>query len=312
MLEEKYNNMIQEKKDTTAIKYVLQNEELFYDIGFRVMKNLQDDILLPCYKAKCNGKIEFVYFINNLVSIEDKIKSMETEKMIIMLSDLFQAICRLEENGFINIGCVDNRLERIYVEEGTNKIRLIYLPVVYSSIQNDKATFENEIRTRLIKTLGEMSAIGNERIQSLISILMDGTLRIEELTRKVREGRQGFKQYTEANNGQILRKEDKKSRKGKILELISVDSNVKFQISKNEFIIGKSIEMAEGIIQGNSAVSRKHCKVIVRNNEYYMQDLGSVNGTSVDGIRLSGHEIVQIRQGSRIMIANMQFKANYL
>ena len=313
MLEEKYNNMIQEKKDTTAIKYILQSEELFYDIGFRVMKNLQNDVLLPCYKAKHNGKNEFIYFTDHLVSIEDKIRSMETEKTVTMLSSLFQAICKVEENGFINVSCVDNRLDRIYVEEGTNKIKLIYLPIVYSTIQNDKSTFENEVRTRLIKILGEMTGDENARIHNLIYILMDGTLKMEELAKKIREDSRGVKKTVEAdNNSQLVRNEDRQNRKGRTLELISVDGNVKFRINKNEFIIGKSIEMAEGVIQGNPAVSRKHCNVILRNQEYYIQDLGSVNGTFVDGIRISCQEVMQIRQGSSIMIADMQFRANYI
>lgn len=313
MIEEMFNNLIVEKKDVTAVKYILQGEDIFYDIGFRVMKNLQNDVLLSCHKAKYNGKNELVYFTDNLVPLDDKIRVLDPEKIGTLLSNLFHAICTIEENGFINVSCVDNRLDRIYIEEGTNKVKLIYLPVACSAIQNDKAIFENEVRTRLIKLLRGIAISENARVQNLVYILMDGTLKMEELARKIREGCQGVNVHMETNyTTQSVNKVVQRKQQMRTLEIVSEDKRIRFLINKPEFIIGKSVEMAEGVIQGNPAVSRKHCKVVLRNDGYYIQDLGSANGTFVDGMCVTNQQAIQLKQGSQIIIANMQFRANYI
>ena len=59
---------ITEKEQTGSIAYILDSEDQFDEIGFRVMQN-QTEILLKSHKLKYNGKIKFVYFTDGYAPI---------------------------------------------------------------------------------------------------------------------------------------------------------------------------------------------------------------------------------------------------
>lgn len=56
------------------------------------------------------------------------------------------------------------------------------------------------------------------------------------------------------------------------------------ELGEGQVIIGRSPECRAQLPVNN--VSRKHARVIFRNEEYHIEDLGSVNGTYVNGIRI--------------------------
>ena len=53
------------------------------------------------------------------------------------------------------------------------------------------------------------------------------------------------------------------------------------EIAKSEFIIGKSAE-ADYVIKDNPTISRKHLKIIQKEDEYWMEDLQSANHSYVN------------------------------
>lgn len=57
---------IQETEDTA---YLLENNEIFYDIGYKVMQNQENVNLLKCHRLKYNGKIKLVYFTRDDTSL---------------------------------------------------------------------------------------------------------------------------------------------------------------------------------------------------------------------------------------------------
>jgi len=60
------------------------------------------------------------------------------------------------------------------------------------------------------------------------------------------------------------------------------------------------------IILADSAVSRSHCMVALREDELYVLDLGSTNGTFVDGNRIAGEVILPV--GSVLQVGERIFK----
>ncbi len=62
-----------------------------------------------------------------------------------------------------------------------------------------------------------------------------------------------------------------------------------WHITKTVFTIGRSKE-ADATLPGCTTVSRLHCKLIVKDNQYYIEDLNSANGTLVDHTELQPHQ----------------------
>lgn len=77
---------------------------------------------------------------------------------------------------------------------------------------------------------------------------------------------------------------------------------VKIYLDKNPYIIGKSVKKADGIIEFPE-ISRIHIMISKEKDEFYVTDLGSKNGTILNGNPLIPHETYKIENKDSIMLA---------
>jgi predicted component of type VI protein secretion system len=63
-----------------------------------------------------------------------------------------------------------------------------------------------------------------------------------------------------------------------------------FQLEGDVITIGR--EAGNGIVINDAEVSRKHCQFVLQGGKYILTDLGSTNGTFVNGQRLTGQHIL--------------------
>ena len=64
-----------------------------------------------------------------------------------------------------------------------------------------------------------------------------------------------------------------------------------FELTKNEIYIGRDIN--NDIVINDSEVSRKHARLILQAGGFVLEDLGSTNGTFVNGQRLMGPHVLR-------------------
>jgi len=90
----------------------------------------------------------------------------------------------------------------------------------------------------------------------------------------------------------------------KLLELgAAAGQRREIAITKEEFLIGRGADC--DLRLRVSAVSRHHCLLRLRGGEVTLADLGSANGTFVNGQRLRSQ--AALRHGDEIGIGNLQF-----
>jgi predicted component of type VI protein secretion system len=81
----------------------------------------------------------------------------------------------------------------------------------------------------------------------------------------------------------------------KVLE--GAKSGTKIAVKKTEFIIGRSQDCH--LCAGSSAVSRQHCAILRTDNRVSIKDLGSRNGTIVNGNKTLFHPQGQLSEAFR-------------
>jgi len=59
----------------------------------------------------------------------------------------------------------------------------------------------------------------------------------------------------------------------------------------------KRPEYAHKVIEGSSSVSRKHCRICWRNGQFFIEDMGSLNHTYVNGILVKNGECIPLQTG---------------
>ena len=71
-----------------------------------------------------------------------------------------------------------------------------------------------------------------------------------------------------------------------------------FEVDEEEIFVGRAPD--NEIPVKDKSVSRKHLKIVKRDERYYVTDLGSKNGTFVDGKRVTSGKEYQVREGMPI------------
>ncbi len=87
-------------------------------------------------------------------------------------------------------------------------------------------------------------------------------------------------------------------------------SSVRRLIIRESALIGRNEKCDIRVI--SSEISREHCRVEVDDSELIIIDLGSTNGTFVDGVRIEAHREVPVAPQSRIQIGPATFLVNYV
>ena len=147
-MKEFLGKQVTEEEHGMGIAYLLDNNELFYDIGYKVMQNLEETYLLKCHRLKYNGKIKLVYFTKEYVTAETVLANAMPEVKERMIARILDAFTQIINLGFLDIAYVDNRLDNIYVDPATEEVKIIYLPIQIPGVTKNKNTFENELKAQ--------------------------------------------------------------------------------------------------------------------------------------------------------------------
>jgi pSer/pThr/pTyr-binding forkhead associated (FHA) protein len=80
-------------------------------------------------------------------------------------------------------------------------------------------------------------------------------------------------------------------------------TGAKIPVKKAEFIIGRS--QSCHLCAGSSAVSRQHCAIMRDENRVTVKDMGSRNGTLVNGNKIEGE--VELATGDELVVGPLKF-----
>ena len=157
-----------------------------------------------------------------------------------------------------------------------------------------------------IERIGMMD---HPKMRQVIDALEDGTLKLHDISTRIQAEKPVMHRNTkntsaDPNIGQkkIVDMPDMNQ-----ISIQSIDGQFHFVVCENEFLIGKSRERVQGVITGNNAVSRVHCKIVRQNGSYFVVDMGSSNGTYVNGKRIHPNVPEPISDRSQLRIANAEF-----
>ena len=174
------NNYISEMECGSNFSYVLSDNSTFLSTEYKVLQSQANSCFVRCMKMMYNGHVQLYYLTKGLKSFASMIPSLDAESFLTIVSNLLSDIIDVKHNGFLSCQNIDIAFERIYVDPTTYKVSLVYLPLS-KRIYDDNASFENEIRTGLIKLISGISALSSPKTMQFSADLSNGTLSIEDL-----------------------------------------------------------------------------------------------------------------------------------
>lgn len=90
----------------------------------------------------------------------------------------------------------------------------------------------------------------------------------------------------------------------KLVVLAGAKKGAEVPIKKDQFIIGRSRECS--LRAGSDAISRKHCELLVTDDGLTARDMGSRNGTYVNGKRIDGAHLLS--HGDQLKVGPLEFR----
>lgn len=89
-----------------------------------------------------------------------------------------------------------------------------------------------------------------------------------------------------------------------IAKLIPTDGSAPITITRNLTIVGRKKKLCD-LVLDSSSISKVHCAIAKTDGLLFIRDLGSTNGTKVNGQRVSRGALLP---GDEIAFANMKFR----
>lgn len=138
-----------------------------------------------------------------------------------------------------------------------------------------------------------------------------GYARQQSLYNNVVQGQQGLQNASVQRQTQQQRADSFRQTvtppAGRRLRLLRQKTGQTAVLNKNQYIIGKSQTMADFCIADNQTISRKHAMLFEDNGGWYVDDLNSLNGTSVNGRKIVPGQPVQLKSGDEISLSDEAF-----
>lgn len=281
--------------------YVLNDNGSFLTTEYKVLQSQANSCFVECMKMLYNGKVQLLYLTKTLKPFSSMLPTIDAESFMTITANLISDIIDVKNNGFLSCQNIDISFDKVFVDPSTYKVSLIYVPVS-ERLFDDNSTFENEVRTGLVKLISGISTISTPRTMQLASDLSNGLLSMDNLNQRIKGGKEtttdtGKAPNTDASNG---------------IKLVAMNAptRVELIISKDSFVIGKNASAVDGVVSFNKMISRVHCRVDKQGSQYMITDLQSANGTYINRVKLQPNQPHPIRVGDIIRLANSDFQVS--
>ncbi len=304
MYQLKENGVISELASGNDFEYILQDNSLFANTDYKVLQNQNSGIFVKCVKMTRNGHVDLLYLTEAYRSLSSMVNGIDADKLLSIFVNLFADVIEVKNNGFLVCQSIDLSWDKIFVDNNTGKVKLIYLPLKEKAFDS-YPEFETELRSRAIQLFNTLSIENNDRVQQFIHDLSDGSLAIEDVYAK------------NTNSDQRLAQAPKPAMQGMssteatgMIKLVAMNISEHFEIVIDgpDVVIGKKQELVNKVIPFNKMISRKHCRIINVNSDYFIIDEGSANGTFVNGTKLISGDKRLIKRGDVIRLADSDFQ----
>lgn len=284
-------------------EYILEGHAYFEETVYKMLLSQTNGIFVPCMKMMRNGKLSLYYITDGCQPMSSLLADITMDAFMAIAVHLFADIIEVKSNGFLSCQSIGLSWDKIFVEQNTRKVKLVYLPVSEKAFAS-YAEFESELRSGLVKLIHKTIADPTERVQRFAVDLSNGSLSIEDVYNRSRSNAMPSAPVPGSNPVPAppsLRAAIK-------LVAMNAPSYFEVEIDRDEMLLGKKKEAVDGFIPFNPMISRKHCKITKTDGNFYISDIGSSNGTYVNRVRVEEGQTCQIHRGDIVRLANSDFQ----
>lgn len=236
----KDNDVISEVMCGNNFEYILKDSSQFVNTDYKVLQSQNNGIFIKCMKMTRNGLVDLYYVTDEYRPMSSMLVGISPDTLINVIINLFASVIEVRNNGFLACQCIDLSWDKIFVEQNTLKVKLVYLPLSVRAFDS-YAEFESELRSSIVKLADKVITSSNARLDQFVQDLCNGSMSLEDVYNKSRG----------AETAPIVRSEERSqmmpgtSANGSIkLVAMNAPSHFELVIDRDDAVIGKKTNEA--------------------------------------------------------------------
>ena len=290
------------QKHVGHIAFQFEQGENVFDLGYKVLLKNSLYGAISCICIKFNLQDKVLYNTEGYEVLSSVLSSLSEKEILSVIYGMAKICLEINHNDFIPKEALQMDANLIYWDKNKGLPRFLVLPTSKEYFSGDYRSWDKRYRDVINNLLVKFDSKLREQILELFDLNED----IEKINSKILEMVEKLidvsEEYSPSCLGE-LSSELRLSHNGKY-------GQISFSIRKHEFIIGKKRESVDGYLNISNAVSRLHCKIVNRDNRFFIVDLGSKNHTFVNGMLVKSEEYIEIHNGDMVKIADINFIAD--
>lgn len=276
------------------VAYTFEDQDAVYQLGLRYIRKLPIKELLPFVKVVHDGCDRVMYEKEQLHNLCEIVPTLTNTELAAALKRFCENMLAIEGTDYIAMTAVDVKYEHLLYDTKQKAIRVIVLPVQAPCDFHDGESWGNAFRRTLLMVFHAIFKESPEKCQEAYYAIMDETKNDKEVLIYMRD-------YSFD-----VRKDEEASKRLR-LEHAGVLGHLIFLVSKPEYVLGKSASLADGVIPSTDMISRRHCVIYQTQDRYTVEDLGSTNGTRINGYRIDPGQRFYLNHGDVLSLADVDF-----
>ena len=105
---------IYEQRDAQSVTYILEDTNLFFHTGYKVLKSQEGKGFVKCNHLTHNGKDKLVYDISKYKSLVSLATMFDSVAFLNVFINLLDSLINAKNNGFMQYDNIDLSFENIY------------------------------------------------------------------------------------------------------------------------------------------------------------------------------------------------------
>lgn len=292
------HNIATEMSCGSNFAYNLVSNDAFSATEYKVLQSQANSFFVRCMKNLYNGQIQLYYMPESYKPLATLLPQLDTNGFLTIAANLFSDIIDVNAIGFLTCQNIDISLDHIFVDGSNYKVKLVYMPLI-TKLQSDRAMFENDLRTTLIKCIASYPNLDTEKLRIFSGYLSDGALSLSDVKNRA-VGSKTNDTMQNVNRG--LQRPDM------VIVALNAPQALEINVNKDSFVLGKKADSVDGCISFNNYIGRIHCRIDYTGREYTVTDLQSKNGTYVNRIRLQPDKPYGLKNNDILRLANSDFR----
>ena len=295
-------NFVYKSENDYYMSYILRDNSYFYNTNYQILKNNNEKCFIKPYKVNYNGAIKLIYITENLTEIGKYVKRAKINEIMQLVENIFNKIIEIDKAGFVKKETIDISDKHMFVDDEGN-IQFLCVPISITSTIETQNAFNAMLKSKVAELLIMVSKAGNSLFNMLISDCNDVNMSVTDMYMALKEKKYGIYDIKEDSSSQTGMQEN-------VFGYFALESTDKTHadivVTKKKAILGKSKKEADYIIS-EAFISRQHCELAYSDNRIYIKDMGSTNGTYLNGIRIPANVYMPVDIGDNIAFSSLSY-----